>query len=162
MKMIRVIKTSTLALLLIPVLWGCAQGALKGSGDVVDVYPVEASISVTPGERIEFDIKLDIQKKWHLYAHEDTMFIGVDLVPAEGFILEDFQAEYPAGHEGEFFGEKVVMISGKEIIRASAKVPADLGKGKHDLKLAVTVQACDNKTCLAPTDLPVVLTLTVK
>lgn len=155
-------KISILAALLIPVLWGCAQGAMKGSGDVVEAYPAVASVSAAAGARVDFEVKLDIQKKWHLYAHEDTMFIGVDLVPVEGFPLEDFQAEYPAGHEGEFFGEKVVMISGKEVIKASARVPANLGKGKHELMLAVTVQACDNKTCLAPADLPVKLTLTVK
>ena len=150
------------ALVLVPLLWGCAQGAMKGSGDVVDVYPVTATVSAAAGERIDFEVKLDIQKSWHLYAHEDSMFIGVDLIPAKEFPLEDFQAVYPAGHEGEFFGEKVVMISGKEVIQASAKLPADLSKGKHELKLAVTVQACDDKTCLAPTDLPVTLTLTVK
>ncbi|MBU8869921.1 MAG: hypothetical protein KOO60_03490 [Gemmatimonadales bacterium] len=156
------IKVSTLALLLVPALLGCAQGALKGSGDVVEAYPAIATISATAGERINFEVKIDIQKKWHLYAHEDTMFIGVDLVPAKNFILEDFQAEYPVGHEAEFFGEKVVMISGKEVIKASAKLPSDLIKGEHELKLSVTVQACDNKTCLAPADLPVALTLTVK
>jgi cytochrome c biogenesis DsbD-like protein len=155
-------KISILAVLLLPTLWSCAQGAMKGSGDVVDVYPVAASVSAAGGERIQFDIKLNIQKKWHLYAHEDSMFIGVDLVPGEGFPLEDFQAEYPIGEEGEFFGEKVVMISGKSVIHASALVPANMTPGKHPLSLAVTVQACDNKTCLAPAYLPVALTLTVK
>ncbi len=162
MKTTRVVKSGYLALLLIPALWGCAQGAMKGSGDVVDVYPATVEVSAQTGERVTFDVKLDIQKKWHLYAHADSMFIGVDLVPAEDFVLEDFQADYPAGHEGEFFGEKVVMISGKEIIHASAKIPAGLAKGKHELKLSVTVQACDNKTCLAPSNLPVSFSLTVK
>ena len=155
-------KISILAPLLVLTLWGCAQGAMKGSGDVVEVYPATVALSASPGDRVHFDVKLDIQKKWHLYAHEDTMFIGVDLVPAEGFPLGDFQAQYPAGNEGEFFGEKVVIISGKEVIRASAEVPADLNKGKHELKLAVTVQACDDKICLAPADLPVTLILTVQ
>ena len=30
-------------------------------------------------------LKLDIATKWHIYAHGDTNFIGVDLVPDEGF-----------------------------------------------------------------------------
>lgn len=155
-------RISILALLLLPALWSCAQGAMKGSADVVDVYPTSAAVTAASGERIQFEVKLDIAKKWHLYAHEDSMFIGVDLVPAEDFPLEDFQAEYPVGHEGEFFGEKVVMVSGQEAIQASALVPAGLAPGKHALNLAVTVQACDNKTCLAPAYLPVTLTLTIK
>ena len=50
---------------------------------------------------------MDIATRWHLYAHGDTNFIGVDLVPGRGFPPEEFQADYPAGHEGEFFGEMV-------------------------------------------------------
>lgn len=155
-------KTSILALLLLPILWGCAQAGMKTSGDVVDVYAVPASMTAKAGERIEFDVKLDIQKNWHLYAHEDTLFIGVDLNPAQGCPLEKLVAEYPAGHEGEFFGEKVVMISGKNTIHVAAGVPAGLDAGEYVLDLSVTVQACDNKTCLAPADLPVKLKLTVE
>ena len=141
-------KTVVLALLLVPVLWACAQGAMKDSSTVVAARAVPAQVEAAAGER--------------LYAHEDTMFIGVDLVPAKDFPLRDFQAAYPVGHEGEFFGEKVVTISGKEAITGSALVPAELAAGEHTLNLAVTVQACDDKTCLAPADLPVKLKLTVK
>lgn len=155
-------KTLVLALLMVPALLACAQGAMKDSSTVVDVRPVPAQLSAVAGERVEFEVKLDIAKKWHLYAHEDTMFIGVDLAPAKDFPLEDLQTVYPKGHEGEFFGEKVVMISGKETITASATVPAGLAAGEHELKLAVTVQACDDKTCLAPAYLPVKLKLNVK
>ena len=83
-------------------------------------------------------------------------------MPDEGFPLEEFQAEYPAGHEREFFGEKVFMIEGKDVIKASALVPADLAKGEHELAFSVTVQACDDKICLAPAYMPVTVKLTVE
>ncbi len=134
----------------------------RASADVVKVSAAPAAVSAAAGERVAFDINLDITKKWHLYAHGDSNFIGVDLVPAEGFPLESFTAEYPHGHEGVFFGEKVVMIEGKEPIKASAVVPAGLAKGEHVLKFSVTAQACDDKTCLAPADIPVSVKLTVK
>lgn len=155
-------KTLLFALLLIPALCACAQGAMKNSGDVVNVFPSPRTIEAVAGQRIEFEVNLDIQKSWHLYAHEDTTFIGVDLVPAEGFPLQKFEAKYPAGHEGEFFGEKTVMIEGKEKIHAAAVVPEGLAPGEHVLEFALTVQACDNKTCLAPADLPVKVKLAVK
>lgn len=155
-------KTLLISLVLIPALCACAQGAMKTSADVVNVFPSPRTIEAAPGARIEFEVTVDIEKSWHLYAHEDSMFIGVDLVPAETFPLEKFEAKYPAGHEGEFFGEKTVMISGKEKIHAAAVVPAGLAPGEHVLEFALTVQACDNKTCLSPADLPVKLTLTVK
>ncbi|MCK9994997.1 MAG: hypothetical protein KAH56_01820 [Candidatus Krumholzibacteria bacterium] len=150
------------ALLVVALGAGLAFGTMKGSADVVKVSASPADVSSPAGERVSFEIKLDIQERWHLYAHGDTNFIGVDLVPAEEFPLEDFQAEYPSGHEKEFFGDMVFMIEGKEVIKASALVPASVAKGEHELNLQVTVQACDDKVCLAPAFLPVVVKLTVE
>lgn len=134
----------------------------RASADVVKVSAAPAAVSAAAGERVAFDIGLDIVKKWHIYAHGDSNFIGVDLIPAEGFPLESFKADYPHGHEGVFFGDKVVVIDGQEKIKASALVPAGLAKGDHVLKFTVTAQACDDKTCLAPADIPVSVKLTVK
>jgi len=134
----------------------------RGSADVVKAAPVQSSVTATAGERVEFAVKLDIQHRWHLYAHGDTTFIGVDLVPDETFPLQEFGAVYPEGHEGEFFGEKVRMIEGRNTIEASALVPAGMPAGEHPLELSVTVQACDDKTCLAPAHLPIKLTLKVE
>jgi len=150
------------ALLITLVTTGFALGAMKSSADKVKATAQPAALSSAPGDTVSFEVKLDIQKKWHIYAHGDTNFIGVDLVPDEGFILEDFQAEYPAGHEKEFFGDMVFMIEGKDVIKASALVPADLAKGEHEISFSVTVQACDDKMCLAPAYLPVAVKLTVE
>jgi hypothetical protein len=141
---------------------GAADAAMKGSADVVKAAPAASRLSALPGETVEFAVQLEIADHWHLYAHGDSNFIGVDLVPAADFPLDNFDAEYPAGKEGEFFGEKVMMIEGSPIIRASAMVPAGAEPGDVRLDLSVTVQACDDKTCLAPAKLPVSLTLTVE
>jgi len=150
------------ALLVVVLGAGLAFGGMKGSGDVVKASVKPTVVSASAGEKVSFDIKLDIQERWHLYAHGDTNFIGVDVVPGEGFPLEDFQAEYPAGHEKEFFGDMVYMIEGKEVIKASAVVPDTLAAGDYELGLQVTVQACDDKVCLAPAFLPVMVKLTVQ
>ena len=141
---------------------GSVHAQMKTSADVVKAVPAAAKVTAAAGQRVDFDIKLDISTKWHIYAHGDTNFIGVDLLPEEDFPLEDFLAEYPHGHEGEFFGEKVYMIEGKDVIAASALVPEGLEPGAYQLNLAVTAQACDDKTCLAPIDLPVAIKLQVE
>lgn len=154
---------------LIPVLLGFtllsaapALAALKGSGDVVKASPRQKTLTAVPGQRITFQVAVVIAPRWHLYAHGDTNFIGVDLIPDESFPLEDFDADYPAGQEGEFFGEKVLMIDGSQVITGEAVVPETLARGVHKVKLGLTVQACDDKVCLAPANLPVELELTVK
>lgn len=139
-----------------------AFAALKGSADVVKAAPRQKSLVGAPGQRITFQVAVDIAPHWHLYAHGDTNFIGVDLVPDEAFPLEDFDAVYPEGLAGEFFGEKVMMIAGSQVIKAEAVVPETLARGVHKVKLGLTVQACDDKTCLAPANLPVEMDLTVK
>jgi len=141
---------------------GLALGVRKGSADVVEVTVAPKALTAAAGAEVAFAVKVDIQTNWHLYAHGDTNFIGVDLVPDEGIPLADFAAVFPKGHEGVFFGEKVWMIDGKESIAVTAKVPADLSKGEHTLGFKVTAQACDDKTCLAPAYLPVSIKLIVE
>ncbi len=155
------VKMTVLALLILGVAAGC-QAAVKGSADVITVTPAAASVTALAGQRVNFTIKLDIAPRWHIYAHADTNFIGVDLVPAEGFSLQDLQVVYPAGHEKEFFGEKVFMIAGQDVIKGSALVPAGMAAGPHPLEFKVTVQACDDKTCLAPAYIPVLVNLKVQ
>ena len=141
---------------------GVGLAAFKGSADVVKAAPAATAVKAKAGERVTFAIEVAIEDKWHIYAHGDSNFIGVDLKPADTFPLEDLQATYPKGHEGEFFGEPVWMIAGTELIEASALVPAGMAAGEHPLEFGVTVQACDDKTCLAPVDLPVTIKLVVE
>lgn len=155
----RKIVTILLALLLTA---GAAQAQMKTSADVVKATPAAATVTGIAGQRVSLDVNLDLTHKWHIYAHGDTNFIGVDLVPDELFPLDDFQAAYPEGFEGEFFGDKVRMIEGQEVIKASALVPAGMPAGTYELKFAVTVQACDDKQCLMPADLPVAVKLELK
>ncbi len=132
----------------------------RGSADVVKATPAAKVVTGAPGARVDFAVNVDIAAHWHLYAHGDSNFIGIDLVPDDTFPLQDFQAEYPVGIEGEFFGEKVHMLEGGNVIKASALVPAGM-TGEQPLELHLTVQACDDRTCLAPAHVPVILTVKV-
>ena len=155
-------RKTVIALAVVVVFAAGTAAAMKGSADVVDVEPVSSAVKAAAGQRAQLDVKIDIARSWHLYAHGDTMAIGVDLVPDKGFPLADFRAEYPEGHMGEFFGEKVMMLEGKNGIEATALVPAGLAPGEHELGLLLTVQACDDKICLAPAKVPVKMTLTIE
>ncbi len=157
----RGMKSLVLIMMLLAVAAGC-QAAVKGSADVVSVAAGAPEITGTAGQRVDLAVKLDIARSWHIYAHADTNFIGVDLVPDEDFPLQELQVVYPQGHQKEFFGDKVFMIEGKDIIKASALVPAGMKPGKYPLQFKVTAQACDDKTCLAPAYIPVAFTLEVK
>lgn len=141
---------------------GEEQPKMKNSGDKVQVSAAPGRLAAHPGERVSFKVNYTVEPKWHLYAHEDSMFIGIDLVPAEGFPLTELKIDYPAGHEDEFFGEKVVILEGSGTVVAAGTVPESTAPGEYPLQLALTVQACDDKICLAPAYLPVAVVLEVQ
>ena len=152
----------TLALLIVVCAAGLAKAAPESSADRVAVKAVPATVTAKAGQRITFDVKLDIERNWHVYAHEDTNSMGIDLFAAEDFPLRDLQVTYPEGHKGEFFGFPTLELDGKQTVAVSILVPDDLAKGEHALELALTVQACDDQKCLLPADVPVKFTLTVE
>ncbi|HOX25744.1 MAG TPA: protein-disulfide reductase DsbD family protein [Candidatus Krumholzibacteria bacterium] len=129
------------------------------SADVVKASVTPAEIAAQPGGDAAFTVHLDIADTWHLYDHkyaadEESFYIGVDLLPAEGADLAGFAAKFPDGVPGEFMGEKVVMLHHAADILVSVKLPAET-TGTVELPFTLTVQACDDKICLQPSDIPV-------
>ena len=84
---------------------GETGGRMRNSSNVVQASIVPGAATVAAGQRVAFKVNVQIQEKWHLYAHEDSMFIGIDLFLPEGAPLQDLQVKYPDSHEGVFFGE---------------------------------------------------------
>jgi hypothetical protein len=139
----------------------------RSTADVVTAKVVYApDLAATAGGEVTFKVHLDIADTWHLYDHQyatdpESFFIGVDLMPGEGADLAGFKAVFPAGHEGEFMGEKVVMLHHEAEIEVTVKLPAGAA-GTVEIPFVVTAQACDDKICLQPSDVPVTATITVE
>jgi hypothetical protein len=138
----------------------------RSTADVVEAKIVPAELTAEAGGEVSFQVDLAIAETWHLYDHSyaedpESFFIGVDLAPGEGANLAGFQATFPEGEEGEFMGEKVVMLHHHAAIDVTVKLPAD-ASGEVALPLVVTAQACDDKICLQPSDVPVVARITVE
>ena len=129
-------------------------GLMSYSGDVVTVALQPARLLARPGEAVALQAQLDIEPPWHLYAHEDTAYLGIELTAEEGLPLAGLQVGYPEGESARFFGEAVLVLAGRQAIRVSGRVPADLAPGTHPLAFRLAVQACDDRRCLAPAFLP--------
>ena len=156
----------TIAALLL--LFGAAATALAGAsggGFAAAAEPaadsagvVAVSVSPSPatadhGDRVAFAVDFDIASGWHLYAHGDSVFIGIDLKGLDKAPLDSMIVKYPEGDSGEFFGETVSLLAGRGrvevsgVLRTGAELPAAI-----DLELEL--QACDSKICLAPARVP--------
>jgi len=136
------------------------------SKDVVATTITPAKLTATAGGEVTFTVKLDIADTWHLYDHAyaedpESFFIGVDFMPGEEANLAGFQAKFPKGEEGEFMGEKVVMLHHHADIEVTIKLPAD-ASGTVELPFVLSAQACDDKICLQPSDVPVPVTVVVE
>jgi hypothetical protein len=137
----------------------------RSSADVVDVSVRPAKLVAAGGE-VTFQVHMDIADTWHLYDHSYTkdpeaFYIGVDLVPGEGADLAGFKAVFPEGETGDFLGEEVVMLHHDADIEVTVMLP-DGASGEVEIPLVLSAQACDDKICLRPSDIPVVAKVTVE
>ena len=164
-------------LMILIVLLASASLALAGPGleksaqprstaDVVTAKVLPAGLTGTAGGTVSFEVDLAIAETWHLYDHSyaedpESFFIGVDLMPAEGADLAGFQVTFPDGEEGEFMGEKVKMLHHHAAIDVTITLPGD-ASGEVEVPFTLTAQACDDKICLQPSDVPVTAHITVE
>jgi hypothetical protein len=134
------------------------------SADVVTTSVKPAGLTAAAGGEATFTLVVDIARRWHLYdnsyVHDpEAFYIGIDLEPAEMAKLAAFAAEFPAGEEGEFMGEKVSLLKDRVEIAVTVTLP-DSAEGMVTIPLVLTTQACDDTICLQPSLIP--LTVRVK
>ena len=118
-----------------------------------------ASQEAAPGGRVVFAVAYEIDPGWHLYAHGDSVFIGIDLKGLDKAPLDSMIVIYPEGRPGVFFGEKVRLLAGAGRVEISGRLAADADLPLR-LDLEFEAQACDDAICLAPARLPAVVNLT--
>ena len=99
----------------------------------------------------------------HDYVDDpESYYIGIQLAAADTTAgLTGLRVTYPEAAKGEFMGEAVLVHEGRETIQVAGVVP-DLEPGEHAVDLVLTAQACDDKICLAPAQVPVHLVLDVE
>lgn len=130
-----------------------AMGQGKKSEGVVKATAKEGPASAAKGGKRLVLVELEIEKGWHLYANpagnEDLDSVKTTVT----VVGEKAEVVYPKGKQvidpvvGNY-----VTYEGKQTIQVH--VPADK---KGPLKLHVSFQACDEKTCLQPAKLTVEL-----
>jgi thiol:disulfide interchange protein DsbD len=109
---------------------------------------------VYPGSEVKLAIKVNIEKTWHINSnkpYEDY------LIPTELIIQSDHfkisKISYPKPHDFTFdFSENPLSVYEGEIyIGALVDVSKDIEPGEYPLIVNLDYQACNDKSCLAPT-----------
>jgi len=125
---------------------------MRDSSSVVAVSAAPDTVHAGVGETVAFEVSMTIDDGWHLYAHGDSTYYGISLNPPDDLPLAAVEITYPEGHWGKFLGEdvrlleKTVTIALTGILMVASEAP---------LTVELEIQACDDKSCLAPAWIPV-------
>jgi len=150
---------------------GPAPGA-AAAGEPADARPVDSAgvvgaalrpavIRAMPGGSYAFAVDFTVREGWHLYAHGDTVFYGVDLTGLAPGPLAGASVAHPAGRPGDFFGTPVRLLAGRQSIAVRGVLPDSCCAGARRVELVLEVQACDAASCLAPARIALPLRLEV-
>lgn len=134
-----------------------------------DALSVQATASVrqiVPGKPFEILVTLNIKQPYHVNANpaSEKFLIPttVSMEPVAGMTFA--QPQYPQGHQREFAftgGKKIAVYEGKTVIRIVATPAKGLKAGSVTIRGKVNYQACDEKSCYPPGDIPFTLQLKV-
>jgi hypothetical protein len=131
----------------------------------VKVEAFASSLTVAPGKSIDLNIVITIEKGWHVNSSKpltkNLIATALKLKGSDKVTLSD--TVWPAGKKATFgfADEPLSVYEGKVRIPAKIKIAGDLPAGQVKLELTLTAQPCSNKSCLAPIDHKLPLTIKV-
>ena len=128
-----------------------ARAQLRDSATVVNATVAPETLRAAVGDPVRLTVTMIIADGWHLYAHGDTAYYGINIAGLDSLPLAGVQVAYPAGHAGTFLGEPVTLLAGTEEAVITGYLTALPARPLH---LELECQACDSKSCLAPAWLP--------
>lgn len=144
---------------------GGGSPSASGSARVVQTSAFLSVKAVPQGTEFKAAVVLDIQEPWHVNANnpKSEYLIGTELVlqPPKG--LEVLGITYPPARrvKPDFSSDTLDVYQGKAPILVTLKASPDIALGSQVLKGELTVQACDNSKCIAPSTMDIKIPIEV-
>jgi thioredoxin:protein disulfide reductase len=133
---------------------------LAQSEEVVKARGYASVDGVRPGDRFRVAIALEVAEGYHINAHVPTESFLVATVaafgPPAGVRIGDEKYPGPKHRKFEFSEDKEYAVhEGTVYITADAEADKSLKPGTSLIRAVVTVQACNDSQCLAPSSIDV-------
>lgn len=118
-----------------------------------------------PSENIRVNLKADVQGGYHINANQVN---DPDLIPTtlqvDGGSLKVGKISWPGSHKFKFsFSEtELDVYEGSITIGINLKAPKDIKPGKYEITGTLNYQACNDRACFSPKDLPFTATVVIK
>jgi hypothetical protein len=136
-----------------------AQGLGFAKPPSVTVAPI-AAVAVSPGKSAKVEIALRVDPGFHINSHEprDKYLVptAVRLDPPTNLVIRG--VTYPPGQDQTFDfmpGETLNVYAGDVLITAMVYAPGAASRGTFRVHGALKYQACDNRQCYPPKEVPV-------
>lgn len=131
----------------------------SGSASVVQTSVFLSVKTVSQGTEFKAAVVLNIQEPWHVNANnpKSEYLIGTELVLQTPKGLEVLGINYPPARrvKPDFSSDTLDVYQGKAPILVTLKASPNLPLGSQVLKGELTVQACDNSKCIAPSTMDI-------
>ncbi|HJQ26704.1 MAG TPA: cytochrome c biogenesis protein CcdA [Blastocatellia bacterium] len=146
-----------LVILLSAVFIATAQtGGVRGSAGVVKAQGVVSTDAIRPGDQFKIAVALDIAEGYHVQGHQPSAGLiatEVNFEPVAGLTIKAPTYPAPKYLKLESLGlgdEELAVHDGTIYVTADAEADRSLKPGPLEIRARYTVQACNDRVCLAP------------
>jgi thiol:disulfide interchange protein DsbD len=164
--MVRDRLTVKAVLLLIITLAAVSEAFAQGSDRVVKATGYASADGVRPGDKFKIAISIEVGEGYHINAHHPTLDYLIPTTVAfgapAGISFADEKYPAPKHRRFEFAPETELAVhEGTLYITTEARSDSTIKPGAATIRALVTVQACNDSQCLAPSDMTVEIPIKV-
>jgi thiol:disulfide interchange protein DsbD len=146
---------------------GVAATGARGSAGVVKAQGYVSTDAIRPGDKFKIAVALDIAEGYHVQGHQPSAGLiatEVKFEPVAGITIKEPTYPAPKYIKLESLGlgdEALAVHDGTIYVVADAEADSSIKPGPLEIRARYTVQACDDRVCLAPDTIDLVIPVKV-
>lgn len=131
------------------------QNIISQSEDIAKISVGDKLLKVKQGEQVTVELTLSVQSGWHINSNkpnDDFLIPSVISAKADGIKL--INIKYPQAHELKlsFSEEPVSVYEGIVTAKLTLQAGKDIKVGKQNIIVILEYQACNDVSCMPPTE----------
>jgi thioredoxin:protein disulfide reductase len=126
-----------------------------GQSDIVKIKLSQSDEKINAGDRFKILLDASIKKTWHINSSKpnDEFLIASKVnIKSEKFSLVSVGYPQPKELKLEFSDKPVSVFSGNIIIELTFAVNKNTSSGRYVVPVTFNYQACNDQTCMPPTE----------
>jgi thioredoxin:protein disulfide reductase len=147
-----------ISLLFLPII---SRGQSAVSGDEAKVVALLSVDKLAPGVSFRIAVVVDLKEPWHINANnvstEGLIPTTLTFQPPSSIVID--RITYPPGERTKvgWADKPVALYTGRALIFVDSHAKADAKPGPLKLEGSLRYQACNDRVCIAPKTVPIVI-----